>query len=470
MDATTRVNRRSNADHGKAGVRKSLGALADLRNGFSLPGRKLLNRILPFLDRDHAPRTGHDQQTINDLAKALLSVRGEASGVAIATDLLNLYEQFDTNGKRQFFGMLADEFDPDANVLSEAWDRYKSEGPTALPALSSAAEAPRQEFFRRLNQAPGGTAALIRMRADLLALRRDHPALDRVECDLKHLLQSWFNRGFLKMQSIDWSSPAILLERLIRYEAVHDINSWSELRLRLAPADRRCFAFFHPVMPDEPLIFVEVGLTIGMPSNIQEMLAEDRSPIDASAATTATFYSINNCQAGLSGISFGHFLIKQVAADLKRELPGLTCFVTLSPIPSLMKWLRKTARSVDDHALVDSLSTQEGLAAVNRESAHAYLLERATGYFLHERDKAGRPCDPVARFHLGNGARLERVNLAADTSPNGLRQSGGLMVNYLYDLSRLEENHEAFVERGKVVTGKPFEEQARAWPRQPSKG
>ena len=353
--------------------------------------------------------------------------------------------------------MLANDFDPDGDGLQASWERYKSDGPTALPALSRSVEAPRQELFRRLNQAPGGTASLVRMRADLLTLKRDHVGLERVDADLRHLLQSWFNRGFLKLQSIDWSSPASLLERLIRYEAVHDINSWSELRLRLDPPDRRCFAFFHPVMPDEPLIFVEVGLTTGLPDNIQEMLAEDRMPIEASTATTATFYSINNCQPGLSGISFGHFLIKQVAADLKRELPGLDCFVTLSPAPSLLTGLRKLANTAEEQGILERVSTPEGFAEIDQVRVRALLLNRAADYFMQARDAAGRPRDPVARFHLGNGARLERLNWAADTSANGLRQSGGIMVNYLYDLSQLEENHEAFVERGKVATGAPFE-------------
>lgn len=458
MNAAQQQDGKAELGSDKAGVRKTLGALSNLRNGFSISGRKLLNRILPFLERDHPAVAAADEHTAVDLATALLSVRGEASGVAIATDLLNLYERFDAVGKRHFFDILAAKFNPDDDVLRASWERYTSEGTAALPALFSAVEAPRQELFRRLNQAFGGTAALVRMRADLLAVMRDNPDLERVESDLRHLLQSWFNRGFLTMQSIDWSSPASLLECLIRYEAVHDINSWAELRLRLAPPDRRCFGFFHPAMPGEPLIFVEVGLTTTIPDSIQDILSENRAPIEASAATTAVFYSINNCQPGLSGISFGHFLIKQVAADLKRDLPGLNCFVTLSPIPSLMTWLRKAASSAEEQMIVEELSTPNGFAATDQSQARSFLLKRAADYFMQVRDKAGRPRDPVARFHLGNGARLERLNWAADTSANGLRQSGGLMVNYLYDLSSLEEHHEAFVERGKVATGKPFEE------------
>ncbi|MDT0510220.1 malonyl-CoA decarboxylase [Novosphingobium sp. MMS21-SN21R] len=470
MNAVLMQKKDADSGSGKAGFRKTLSALTALRNGFSQSGRKLLRHVLPMLDRDNPARPVSNSSTVRELAAALLSTRGEAAGVAIATDLLNLYAQLDAGDRLKFFEMLASDFDPDERALVASWEKFRSEGPTALPQLFNVVEAPRQELFRRLNLAPGGTAALVRMREDLLALKRDLVSLERVDFDLKHLLQSWFNRGFLKMQSIDWSSPASLLELLIRYEAVHDITSWSDLRRRLAPTDRRCFAFFHPVMPDEPLIFVEVGLTIGIPDNIQDMLAADRVPIEPALATTATFYSINNCQRGLAGISFGHFLIKQVAADLKRELPGLDCFVTLSPLPGLMKWLRETEKPEHDQALVEALGTPEGFAALDKGSAQSFLLQHAVTYLTQTRDAVGKPRDPVARFHLGNGARLERLNWAADTSINGLRQSGGIMVNYLYDLAHLEENHEAFVEQGQVVTGEPFDTLLNATVRQSAKG
>lgn len=440
--------------------RGHLDTLVRLRDNFSVSGRKLLQRILPFFDRQLEVGRQNGTKTIYDLAKALLSVRGEASGVAIATDVLALYEQLDMPSREAFLLILAKDFDPDERALTHSWELYRRDGPTALPALSKAVEAPRQELFRRLNFAPGGTAALVRMRADLLSFKQKDREFDRVDADLRHLLQSWFNRGFLSMQSINWSSPASLLERLIKYESVHDINSWTELRLRLDPQDRRCFAFFHPVMPDEPLIFVEVALTSGIPDNIQDLLAEDRQPIDPKTATTATFYSINNCQPGLTGISFGHFLIKQVAADLQRDLPNLNCFVTLSPVPGLMSWLRKSENDTYSKALIGNLDNPSGFADLKGEAARIFMLTRAIDYFSSARNAAGKPYDPVARFHLGNGARLEQVNWRADTSANGLRQSGSLMVNYLYDLAHLEENHEVFVERGSVVTGAPFKKMA----------
>lgn len=396
-----------------------------------------------------------------NLARALLSGRGEASGVAIATDLLNLYEMADTGQKRAFFITLATQYNPDEDALVARWERYRAEGPSALPELLRAVEAPRQELFRRLNLAPGGTASLVRMRADLLdAIADGDASLAIVDADLVYLLQSWFNRGFLTMRPIDWSSPASLLERVIRYEAVHDISSWAELRSRLDPDDRRCFAFFHPAMPDEPLIFVEVGLTQGIPDSIQAMLDKDRTEIAAASADTAVFYSISNCQPGLRQISFGHFLIKQVASDLKRELPGLSCFVTLSPVPGLMGWLRKTVTDSAGQAMIEWLQT--GDLGRHHDEPRAFLMHHAVAYFTEAKNSAGKPVDPVARFHLGNGARLERMNWRADISTNGLRQSGGLMVNYLYDLPRIEEYHEAYANGAEVTTGAPFQKMAKA--------
>jgi malonyl-CoA decarboxylase len=442
---------------------KSRDAIGRLMDSFSYAGRDLFRRHFPFAvferKRETPERTAG---VLIELASALLSVRGEASGVAIATDLLALYGKADATARHTFFATLATDFNPDEPALAASWERYTKEGASALPALAQAVEAPRQELFRRLNLAPGGTGALVRMRADLLAqMTADGPSLDVVDADLVHLLQSWFNRGFLAMRSIDWSSPASLLERIIRYEAVHDISSWVELRRRLDPDDRRCFAFFHPAMPEEPLIFVEVGLTTAIPDSIQAMLDPDRPIVAATDASTAVFYSISNCQPGLKGISFGHFLIKQVATDLKRELPALTTFVTLSPVPGLMRWLRSTATGPADGAMLDRLQMPGGFDEAQEAAARTFLLRQAATYFMQARTKVGKPVDPVARFHLGNGARLERMNWRADISPNGLRQSGGLMVNYLYDLPHIEEYHEAYANRAEVATGEAFRKMAK---------
>lgn len=429
-------------------------ALADLLKSFSQSGRQLLRRITPPAALWHSATTG---DKLNNLAKLLLSGRGEASGVAIATDLLELYAAADDAQRLAFFTHLASEFNPDEAALLATWERYRKQGVSALPALAKAVESPRQELFRRLNLAPGGTAALVRMRADLLRhIDKQNPALSIVDADLTHLLKSWFNRGFLEMRAINWSSPASLLERVIRYEAVHHISNWSELRSRLDPEDRRCFGFFHPAMPDEPLIFVEVGLTKGIPDSIQGMLAPDRKIIAANSANTAVFYSISNCQTGLRGISFGHFLIKQVAIDLKRELPGLNCFVTLSPIPGLMKYLDSVVKDAAGKTLVARLKTPTTSSRQDDKAAKDFLLKHAITYFIEERTPQGKSLDPVARFHLGNGARLERLNWLADISPNGIAQSGGLMVNYLYDIPHIEECHEAYVSRGDITVGEPF--------------
>jgi len=428
-------------------------AFANLLKSFSQSGRDLLRRLTPSSALWQSASTG---EKLNNLARLLLSGRGEASGVAIATDLLALYEGADEVQKLAFFTHLAADFNPDEAALVASWERYRKQGVAALPALAKAVEAPRQELFRRLNLAPGGTAALVRMRADLLRhLDKNPSVLSVVDADLTHLLKAWFNRGFLEMRAISWSSPASLLERVIRYEAVHHISTWGELRSRLDPEDRRCFGFFHPAMPEEPLIFVEVGLTKGIPDSIQSMLSSERTIIAADSANTAVFYSISNCQTGLRGISFGHFLIKQVATDLKRELPGLKTFVTLSPIPGLMRYLEKTVKDSAGKALIERLKTP-GAVTQQDEKAKEFVLKHAITYFIEARTPEGKSLDPVARFHLGNGARLERLNWLADISANGIAQSGGLMVNYLYDLPHIEECHEAYMTRGDVTVGEPF--------------
>jgi malonyl-CoA decarboxylase len=383
--------------------------------------------------------------------------------VAIAQDLLQLYSDADSDERHDFFLMLAERFDPDPEILQSAWADYQRDGSAVLPRLARAVEAPRQELFRRLNLAPGGTAMLVKMRADLLVSARAHrKMLDGVDADLSHLLQSWFNRGFLSMRPINWHSPASLLERVIRYEAVHDIDDWDDLRRRLDPTDRRCFGFFHPAMPDEPLIFVEVALTSNIPDSIQDVLAVSRTPIEAASANTAVFYSISNCQDGLRGISLGHFLIKQVANDLKRELPELRQFVTLSPMPGFTSWL---ARS--DEAAFAATRVERWWEGEDAPSIRSTLMARGVDYLADAKSADGRPIDPVARFHLGNGARLERLNWLGDMSAKGMKQSAGLMVNYLYEPSKIEENHEAYAEERIVIVSPAFAQAAQDLGRSP---
>ena len=366
-----------------------------------------------------------DDRPVEDLARSLLGAHGEVAGAAIARQILDRYGAMGDTEKQGFFRFLATQLAVDTVRIRAALDAYEADhARETYRALMAAAEPPRQELIRRLNQVPGATSRLVQMRADLLRLAGDDPALAALDLDFRHLFSSWFNRGFLVLRPISWESPAHILEKIIAYEAVHTIESWSDLRRRLEPADRRCFAFFHPAMPDDPLIFVEVALTAGIPGSIQALLAEDRVPLDPAAADAAVFYSISNCQAGLAGISFGNSLIKQVAADLSVAVPGLKTFVTLSPIPGLCRWVEG-----------------EGLAP---SADPAEIRRRAARYLLAARRGDGQPLDPVARFHLGNGAIVHQVHAGGDISPKGLAQSAGAMVNYLYDLAKVEQNQERY--------------------------
>jgi len=371
---------------------------------------------------------------VPELSLDLLGAQGEVSGTTLAGLILDHYEHADTDQRRAFFEfMLHDlEIDP-AEVVESLKDYTETPSKRSYRAYAKACEPRRQELLRRLNQVPGGTQRLVSMRKDLLGMIRKDRKLEPLDVDFQHLFASWFNRGFLVLQPISWSSPAEMLDKIIAYEAVHAIDSWDDLRRRLQPEDRRCFGFFHPAMPDEPLIFVEVALTQGIPNSIQSLLADGRDPIDADEADTAVFYSISNCQAGLAGISFGNSLIKQVVADLSRHLSGLNTFVTLSPIPGLNGWLEK--------------ASSDALNAVPLEA-------RAAHYLLEAKRSDGLPVDPVARFHLGNGAAVHAVHAGADVSDNGMRQSGGAMVNYIYDLSNITSNHEDFV-TDKTVAASP---------------
>jgi malonyl-CoA decarboxylase len=422
---------------------------SDLLSTISGRGRTLLRRRVPADGKD-------DASELLGLCEALLSGRGEASGTAMAREVLDGYHELDPSARLAFFGELARHYGPDRERLQHAIEAWRSQ-PSDDDAsdLHFASEPRRQELFRRLNRAPGGTSELVAMRADLLGLmngRNDLAALDR---DIVHLLSSWFNRGFLVLRRIDWSTPANILEQIIRYEAVHEISDWNDLRRRIDPVDRRCYAFFHPALADEPLIFVEVALTETIPTAIAPLLAEQRKPVPIERARTAVFYSISNTQRGLGGISFGSFLIKQVVEELRRELPKLDNFVTLSPVPGFMQWL-KQAKDVpvsdDERALLENLDHPDWFENADLTSQLRAVLEPlAAHYFLKARTPKGRVIDSVARFHLGNGARLERIDWLGDLSPKGLRESAGIMVNYLYRLDDIEKNHEAYANEGEVV-------------------
>jgi malonyl-CoA decarboxylase len=422
---------------------------SDLLASISERGRTLLRRGGPS-------DTKQDASDLIELCEALLSGRGEASGTAMAREVLDHYRDLDEAGRISFFTTLARSYGPDREKLAQAIESWRAQpNDDDASDLHFSSEPRRQELIRRLNRAPGGTSALVAMRADLLPLMKGHKDLAALDRDVVHLLSSWFNRGFLVLRRIDWSTPANILEQIIRYEAVHEIRDWDDLRRRIDPADRRCYAFFHPALIDEPLIFVEVALTEQIPGAIAPLLAEDRLPVAIERARTAVFYSISNTQRGLGGISFGNFLIKQVVEELRRELPKLENFVTLSPVPGFMQWL-KTAPDVpvsdEDRVLLAHLDQPNWIENPELATQLRSVLEPlAAHYFLKARTAKGRLIDSVARFHLGNGARLERIDWLGDLSPKGLRESAGLMVNYLYRLDDIEKNHEAYANQGEIA-------------------
>ncbi len=413
---------------------------------------------------------------VNNAVKRLISERGESNAVSMADEVVNNYRKLGKDQHVQFFTFLFEKFNPDADAVMKAAQNYAAEANARnYVRLQRIVEAPRQELFRRLNRASEGTAAVVQMRRDLLQVLDKKPELTAVDFDMRHLLSSWFNPGFLKMHRVDWKSPAEVLEKLIKHEAVHAIDGWDDLRRRLQP-DRRCFAFFHPQLPNEPLIFVEVALLPEIPSVITPLVDKKADTVDqVNQFKVAAFYSISNCESGLRGVSMGNFLIKRVAEQLKAEFPGLKTFVTLSPIPGFIDWVSAGAgfsdavsterfkpalRAARDQALthlnLDAKSWSERLSAgwhpdeASQKEKDALLCLVSMYLGL---GSAAREGNPVAKFHLGNGAKLHQINWAGDLSRKGLRQSAGLMVNYLYDLANVEENHERFA-KGEIVYSK----------------
>ncbi|HXX09515.1 MAG TPA: malonyl-CoA decarboxylase [Pseudolabrys sp.] len=413
-----------------------------------------------LLARDRRADASARSESLVELCEDVLSGRGEASGVALAREILGRYAALTTGPRIAFFEALAERFGTDPARLEQAVAKWQA-NPSDMTAaeVHAASEPRRQELFRRINLAPGGTAALVRMREQLMDVLEHREDLSAVDADFVHLFSSWFNRGFLVLRRIDWSTPAIVLEKIIRYEAVHEIHDWEDLRGRIDPPDRRCFAFFHPALVDEPLIFVEVALTREIPAAITPILAKEREIAESDKARTATFYSISNCQRGLTGVSFGNFLIKQVVEEVSREMPKLSAFVTLSPVTNFAAWLNHERAEEKSAALTEADKTV--LVALdqrgwwhNEEIAQQIqdtVMRAAAWYFVRARNARGTPVDTVARFHLGNGARLERINWLADTSDRAMAQAYGLMVNYLYDIDEIEENHEVYADSRTVV-------------------
>ncbi|MFG1402042.1 malonyl-CoA decarboxylase [Xanthobacter sediminis] len=436
----------------------------DLLGSIAERGRALLERSSRVSGATKAA-------TLVERCEDLLSGKGEASGVALATDILDRYGRMKTGERIAFFEALAQTFGVDRARLDTAIEAYGRTGSDAAAAELHAASEPRRlELFRRFNMAPGATLSLVRMREhvmDALVHRNDLSAVDR---DFGHLFSTWFNRGFLVLRRIDWSTPANVLEKIIRYEAVHEIRDWNDLRARVDSPDRHCYAFFHPALVDEPLIFVEVALEKDIPGAIAPILDQQREHLDPAKATTAVFYSISNCQRGLAGVSFGNFLIKQVVEEISRELPNLSTFVTLSPVPAFRRWLDAervsgssavlTAADIETLKLLDDAEWPQKEEA--KDALAPVLKAAAAYYFLVARTAKGRPVDPVARFHLGNGARLERINPMGDLSAKGIGQAAGLMVNYRYVLTDIEKNHEAFFGKGDVVASAAVKKMLRS--------
>ena len=386
--------------------------------------------------------------TTKEFIDNVASAKGEVSALGYAELLMQHCEQLNEKELIKFFKLIRDNFEITSEELFRVTEKYKLEKNSEnLIQLMKVSEPKRREIFRRCNGISRGTIRLVNLRKRLLALLNKNPQLKAVDYDLVYLFKNWFNRGFLILRPINWETPAHILEKIIAYEAVHEINSWDELRSRLAPKDRRCFAFFHPAMQDEPIIFVEVALMKDVPSKIEDVLKEKRDIFEPEETSVAVFYSISNCQKGLAGISFGNFLIKQVANDLNLEFKNLNKFITLSPVPGLRKWISNKYPKFDIN--LEKFKKPEQFLKV-----HETMMGYIGNYFLNSDRSDKMPNDPVARFHLGNGASLEQINYLGDGSLNGIKLSAGLMVNYLYDLDKVEQNHEQFISEKKINISK----------------
>jgi malonyl-CoA decarboxylase len=402
---------------------------------------------------------GSPTRVLIKLCEDLVSHKGVASGVALAREVVHRYQSLKQDEKLKFLLEINQKFSPNFEEIKKAADDFvltPDEG--ALRNLSSTMESNRKKLFSRMNMAPDGTPAIVSLRQDLLGFIKDHSQLRELDEDLKELLTSWFNPGFLTLRRIDWDTEASILEKIIQYEAVHSIANWNDLKQRLV-ADRRCFAYFHPALEDEPLIFVEVALTKGIASSIQTIFKENgQSKEDAN---TAIFYSINNCQQGLRQIPLGNFLIKRVVNELALELPSIKTYSTLSPVTGFTQWLQNELKSDESEFL--SQKEKEILNMIEhyswpedkekRDMLQKPLIRACANYLVNIK-KNGKPINAVARFHFGNGASLYRINWMGDTSRNGIKEYFGLLVNYLYDPKSIESNHERYVQEGKLAVSK----------------
>ena len=404
-----------------------------------------IGRWAPAMIRKHLLK--EETESIESLCQMTMDSDGEYSSLLLAERILDAYEKLDDEARLAFFFMLQVDYDIDAGDIKAAAEDYERNPDVEnLLRVTEAAEPRRQELLRRINLAMDGTERLVKMREHLLGFIREKAELKKIDTDFYHLFNAWFNRGFLMMQPIDWTTPAHILEKIIAYESVHEIKNWAELRRRLQPADRYCYAFFHPSMEDEPLVFVEVALTSEIPRGIGEILQRDTETVQPANLSCAIFYSISTCHTGLSGISFGNFLIKQVATSLKQRFPDLKTFSTISPVPGFGRWLARQAETSPEIATL-----MAAFDVYADDEIKSRLEKLAASYLLEHKNARDRPLDPVARFHLRNGAILERINVLGDPSENGMEQSLGMMVNYVYDLSRVEDNHEEYMKNNQII-------------------
>jgi malonyl-CoA decarboxylase len=422
---------------------------------------KLRSMMAPAKARSGLTARGLEQLRVQ-LRECAEGQGGEVSARARAAHLAETYLHLNDEGRQRFLKLIAQEFGPDPAAVATAHAAYQAAVGTpeqwkAEAALRGAMRSARIRILTQFNAIPQGVKFLVDLRADLLRYLENDRELAVLDRELESRLSAWFDVGFLELQRLTWNSPAALLEKLIEYEAVHEIRSWADLKNRL-DSDRRLYAFFHPRMPAEPLIFVEVALTDNLAGNVQALLDEHAPVFDYRKADTAIFYSISNTQVGLRGVSFGNFLLKRVIDDLRRDFPRLDKFATLSPMPGLAAWVRKNPQVLAEAGIempLEHLSTANW--ADDKHQARFLrepLLRLGARYLATAKQKGGEsgpPFDPVSRFHLGNGARIERLNYLGDSSAKGFRQSFGLMVNYRYLLEELEDNLEAFASSGKIA-------------------
>ena len=420
--------------------------LKKIINSIADAGKELLNKALPVQK---------NLETLLELCDDLISYKGVASGIAIAREISEIYLSLSKEDKKKFFLAIDEKFKPNLEAAEEkSLEFIKNKNTNTLKELSSLAEGNRQEFIRRINMAPNGTAFLVSMREDLLRFVLENSSLADLDEDFRHLFRSWFNPGFLRLERITWDTKAAVLERIISYEKVHKIKDMTDLKRRLEE-DRRFYAYFHPVLPDEPLIFVQVAFTQGLGNSVQDLI----KPMMANEpkADTATFYSISNCQQGLMRVTLGNFLIKRVVYEIQQENPKIKHFGTLSPLPGFAEWVNyleeNKLRSIlgnEDYEKVKFLRSTDIKIGDPRIIENKKIIKKLTVHYLIKEKVNNKPVNAVTRFHLGNGASIENIVINANVSDYGYQESFGIMVNYSYHLDKLEKIHEDYISNNHI--------------------